>query len=118
MFNNSILLSVQKDIGPSAEYEEFRQVIINHINTVIAELTQIGVGPSEGFYISDESSTWSDFVEPKPKWLPVITFVCNKVHLRFDPPNAGQALTALKETVEEDEWRISFTVESEVHSNV
>lgn len=113
MFNESILLTVKKAIGPSAEYPDFRQELINWINTNLAELTDMGIGPEEGFMITDESQTWEDFVEPVPKWATVETYVCSKAKLRFDPPINGSTLQALKEGIEEDGWRLNFRAERE-----
>lgn len=112
-FSNSILLTVKKSIGPSAEYPDFRQELLNWINNTLAVLCDIGVGPKDGFLVTDETQTWADFVEPIPKWSTVITFVCSKAKLNFDPPVNGSSLQALKESVDEDEWRLNFRAERE-----
>lgn len=113
MFYESILLTVMKAIGPSASYEDFRQEIINWINTAFAELRQIGVGPEEGFMITDEEAVWADFVEPVPRWAPVISYVSTKVKQRFDPPQAGTTSQAYEKILEEDVWRLSWEAERE-----
>jgi hypothetical protein len=59
----SILDSIKKLLGISDEYTQFDEDIIMHINTVFLNLTQLGVGPEEGFFIEDNSAVWSDFVE-------------------------------------------------------
>ena len=50
---NSILTSVKKLLGLPADYEAFDPDIIMYINTVLMILSQMGVGPKEGFFISD-----------------------------------------------------------------
>ena len=59
----SILNSVKKMLGMPIEYNPFDGDIIVHINSVFANLAQMGVGPKDGFAISDSSTTWSEFTE-------------------------------------------------------
>ena len=47
----SILTSIKKLLGIAEEYEHFDPDLIMHINSVFSILTQLGVGPSEGFSI-------------------------------------------------------------------
>ena len=49
----SILQSVKKMLGIIPEYTNFDDDIIMHINSVFMILQQLGVGPKEGFAISD-----------------------------------------------------------------
>ena len=58
----SILTSIKKMLGITEEYKQFDPDIIMHINSVFMILNQLGVGPSEGFRISDEHAKWSDFI--------------------------------------------------------
>ena len=51
----SILTSIKKLLGIAEEYTQFDSDIIMHINSVFTTLTQLGVGPSEGFFIEDNS---------------------------------------------------------------
>lgn len=48
---DSILTSVKKLLGLPADYEAFDPDIIMYINTVLMILSQMGVGPKEGFYL-------------------------------------------------------------------
>ena len=47
----SILTSIKKMLGITEDYEHFDSDLIMHINSVFSILTQLGVGPSEGFSI-------------------------------------------------------------------
>ena len=58
----SILTSIKKMLGPSEDYDYFDPDLIIHINSVFMILTQLGVGPSEGFSIKDKTAVWSDFI--------------------------------------------------------
>ena len=81
----SILLSIKKLLGISNEYEVFDADLIMHINTALMVLTQIGVGPSTGFYIVDSSETWTDFLgEDLHRLGAVKSYVYMKVKLLLD----------------------------------
>ena len=56
----SILTSIKKLLGLAEEYEHFEEDLIMHINSVFSVLTQLGVGPSEGFAITDEYDVSDD----------------------------------------------------------
>ena len=58
----SILTSIKKLLGITEEYEHFDPDIIMHINSAFMILNQLGVGPEEGFFIKDKSSTWDEFL--------------------------------------------------------
>lgn len=110
---DSILTSVKKMLGIAEEYTHFDGDLIMHINSVFSVLTQIGVGPSEGFSISDEHAIWEDFMEPNPKFNSIKTYIYQKVRLMFDPPVSSAHLTALNESIKEFEWRLNLTAETE-----
>ena len=59
----SILTSIKQMLGIPEEYDHFDPDLIMHINSVLSILTQIGVGPSEGFQIEDDLATWEDFLD-------------------------------------------------------
>ena len=106
---NSILLSIKKLVGRYGEYDAvFDQDLIIHINTVLSMLTQIGIGPENGFSISDDSSTWSDFIGNDPRLESVKSYVYIKVSLMFDPPN-NSALIESMNKIAELEWRLNIT---------
>lgn len=58
----SILTSVKKLLGIDESYTHFDPDLIMHINSVFSILAQIGVGPANGFFITGEGETWSDFI--------------------------------------------------------
>lgn len=108
---NSILTSVKKVLGIEEDYEVFDQDIIMHINTTFAVLTQLGVGPQEGFMIEDKEREWSDFIGDDPRLNMVRTYVYEKVRLLFDPPTSSFALQALQDSAKELEWRLNIEVD-------
>lgn len=104
--NESILISIKKLLGLGAEYTDFDQDILIHINTAIANLVQIGVGPSEGFYVYGNSETWEDFVGENPKLSQIKSDVYLRVKLLFDPPSSATLLESTNRMIAELEWRL------------
>lgn len=107
----SILTSIKKMLGISAEYNHFDQDIIMHINTVFTILTQLGVGPSEGFSIQDENAIWTDFVPFDPRLESIKTYTYLKVRLIFDPPTSSSMKESFERLAKELEFRLLVTVD-------
>lgn len=104
----SILTSIKKLLGIGEDYEEFDQDIIIHINTVLVALTQMGIGPEEGFVISDRTTLWSDFIpDNMVKVENVKTYVYLKVKMVFDPPASSAVADAINRNASELEWRLT-----------
>lgn len=110
--NESILTSIKKLLGITADYEHFDTDIIIHINTVFMTLHQIGVGPEEGFKIEDDTAVWGDYIEDDDNLEAVKTYIYLKVKLLFDPPLNGSVTELMKQSIAEQEWRLRFQVES------
>ncbi len=109
----SILTSIKKLLGIAEEYTHFDADLIIHINSVFSILTQIGVGPLEGFSIKDESSVWGDFVPEKSKWELIKSYTYMKVKLLFDPPLNSAVIESINRIISELEWRIQVAADSE-----
>ena len=108
----SILTSIKKMLGPTAEYEYFDPDIIMHINTVFMELNQLGVGPKEGFRIEDESTTWDEYIpEDDLHFEAVKTLIGLKVRLYFDPPGNSTQLESITRSIDRLEWRLNAAAE-------
>lgn len=110
----SILTSIKKLLGIAEEYTHFDADIIMHINSVFMTLTQLGVGPSDGFYIEDKTLEWIDFIDDPYKLQAVKTYVYLKVKLVFDPASVGSStLASYERQIQELEWRMNVIAESE-----
>jgi hypothetical protein len=107
----SILESIKKMLGIAAEYNHFDADLIMHTNSVLSILTQIGVGPSEGFSIEDETATWTDFIPYDARLELVKTYVYMKVKLFFDPPISSAVLESLNSIASELEWRLQVVAD-------
>lgn len=108
---NSILTSIKKLLGISEEYQEFDTDIIMHINTVFLNLTQLGVGPEEGFAIEDESTEWNEFIEDNAQLKAVKSYMYLKVKLLFDPPLSSSVTQSMERMIAELEWRLNVAVD-------
>lgn len=102
----SILISIKKLIGLEEAYTIFDEDIKIHINSAIASLCQMGVGPSNGFMITSESEKWSDFVGNDMMLNEVRSLVYLKVKLLFDPPTNSNLMESMKQMIKEYEWRL------------
>lgn len=108
----SILTSIKKLLGIAEEYTHFDEDLIIHINSVFAALTQIGVGPSIGFTITDKYATWDDFISDNTCLIPVKTYVHLKVKLLFDPPSSSAVMSSMERQISEFEWRLRLAAEN------
>lgn len=109
----SILTSIKKLLGIGEDYDHFDADLIMHINSVLLNLTQIGVGPAEGFLIEDETSMWVDFIEDSIQLQAVKTYIYLKVKLLFDPPPSSAVLDSINRMIAEYEWRLRLAAENE-----
>ena len=107
----SILTSIKKLLGIDEEYTQFDDDIIMHINSVFLNLTQLGVGPSEGFLIEDDTATWDDFIGDSNQLQAVKSYVYLKVKLLFDPPLSSSVTESMNRMISELEWRLNVAVE-------
>lgn len=106
----SILTSVKALLGFTEEYEAYDKELIMHINTVLMILTQLGIGPSEGFSIHSKEVTWSDFLGSElAKLEGVKSYVGQRVRLMFDPPTSSTVMESMDRTIKELEYRLYIT---------
>lgn len=108
----SILNTIKHMIGPSETYDYFDTDLIVHINSALATLTQLGVGPSTGFAITGDTETWSDFMGNDLRLGAVKSFIYLQCRLAFDPPQNSSILSSIKEQIAELTWRINVAAET------
>ena len=105
--SDSILTSTKKVLGIDDGYTAFDIDVIMHINTVFNTLTDLGIGPPEGFMITDKTAVWADFIGSDVNLNSVKTYIYLRVRLAFDPPATSFTINALQEQVKELEWRLN-----------
>lgn len=107
--SESILKSIKKLLGIDPTMDMFDLDICMNINSALANLNQIGLGPHQGFIVHGPDETWSEFlgVNNMQVLQNAKQYVYIWVKRVFDPPGATNHLTALDNTLKELEWRIS-----------
>lgn len=113
--NSSILNSVKVQLGIPASHTEFDQMIQLDINMAFSVLNQLGVGPDEPFSITDESTTWDEFITQTNTEM-AKQFVALKTRELFDPPS-GAASEALTRNLDELTWRLNVAVNEDERAN-
>lgn len=108
----SILTSVKKLLGIDESYTHFDSDLIMHINSVFSILTQIGVGPANGFSITGKGEMWSDLIgQNSNRFSLVKSYTHLKVKLLFDPPLSAAAIESINRQISEFEWRLSVAAD-------
>lgn len=104
---SSILKSTKKNLGVSSEDDSFDQDILTHINSAFSNLTQLGIGPDEGFRIEDDETEWEDFLGDEIRTDSAKTYVYLYVRQVFDPPTTSYLIAAFAKQMEQLEWRLN-----------
>lgn len=107
----SILTSIKKLLGIPEEYTHFDADLVMHINSVFMILQQLGVGPSDGFFIEDKTIYWEDFNADPAQLQAIKSYMHLKVKLLFDPPASGTIMECYKQMINELEWRLNVAVD-------
>lgn len=110
---DSILTSTKKLLGIAEEYDHFDADIIMHINSVFMVLKQLGVGPPEGFTITDKNDKWDDYISDDVDVSMVKSYVYLRVRLLFDPPASSAVMESTNKLISEFEWRLNLAAESD-----
>ena len=110
--DDSILNTIKKQLGITEDYTVFDSDLIMHINSVFLTLSQLGVGPDEGFFIEGKADSWTDYIDEGILLNSIKTYVYLKVKLLFDPPGSSYAVDAINNIIKELEWRINVQVEN------
>ena len=109
---DSILLSIKKLLGIDALCDHFDTDVIMYINSALSNLTQLGVGPPDGFMVTSNTETWASLLTDSKKLEFVKTYVYLKVKLVFDPPSSSSVIDVIDRQIKELEWRIEVNTSS------
>lgn len=104
---SSILTDVKKALGIDEAYVVFDVDILMHINSVFSTLNQLGIGPENGFAISDATPEWDAFLSTDLRLNSVKTYMYLSVRLLFDPPTTSYMIDSLRHQLKELEWRLN-----------
>jgi hypothetical protein len=104
---DSILDTIKLQLGVSPDDTSFDEQIIMHINSTIADLHQLGVGPVEGFEITTKDQTWATYLLGDKRANNIKSYLYMKVRLLFDPPTTQALLTSWQKEIDRYEFRIN-----------
>lgn len=114
--NSSILVSIKKLLNVDETDDSFDTDIGMLINNEFMTLHQLGIGPDEGFSITDADTKWADFSSDKTLIETVKTYVYMKVRMIFDPPASSVVADAFNSQIRELEWRLNIQAERNQNS--
>jgi len=100
-------------VGVDPSLTVFDLDVMTHINSVFADLHQLGIGPVGGFMIEDNVPTWDNFLGNDPRLSSVKSYMYFRVRLMFDPPQTSYLIESLNAQVEKMEWRLNVTREGD-----
>lgn len=112
IMGESILTSTKKLLGIEDNDTSFDLDVLIHINTALAILNQLGVGPNEGILVADKSTLWEAVLADNKFLVPAKSYVFLKVKLLFDPPLSSAAIESMNKLIAEFEWRLTVLVET------
>lgn len=108
---DSILNSIKKLLGLTSSCTDFDTDIIIHINTVLMNLSQLGINVLKGFTVKDTTQVWSELIQDEDLVESIKTYMYLKVKMVFDPPLSSSVMEANAETIKELEWRLTVQVD-------
>jgi hypothetical protein len=114
MEDNSILNNIRSLLVGDEDDTSFDLDLVFTINTALNNLTDVGVGPAEGFQITGTNETWEDFIgKDKVILNRVKTYVELETRLIFDTPTNSNVLEMLKEKANEALVRANWAVDDQ-----
>lgn len=117
-YDESILTETKNSLGVAEDVTVFDVAIRMHINSAISTLTQLGIGPEGGFEILDADATWTDFVNTDLRLSQIKSYVFLRVKMMFDPPSNSWVSVAMKDQIEQMEWRLNMVREGDIPAEV
>lgn len=104
--DESIMDSIKETIGIHVDNHDFDPNLIIAINAVLFIIYQEGLS-DEAYKITDNTTKWSDILlhEKSIDLSTLITWAGLKTKMIFDPPTSSAISTAIKEAINELEWR-------------
>lgn len=108
---DSILMTIRKLVCGDPYADHFDNDLLVHINACFSILNQLGVGPEDGFVVTDDTQSWSSYIADNRTLNMVKTYVTLKVKKIFDPPLTSSVLEAMDKEINQLEWRLNVAVD-------
>lgn len=114
MAETSILNSIKNILGVDSSLTVFDPSILMHINSAFSTLTQLGIGPTEGYMIENATPTWDAFLNNDPRLNSVKSYIGLRVRVLFDNATLTSfLLEAMDKQIKELEWRLNVVREGD-----
>lgn len=107
----SILNTIKKLLGIHVEDTAFDVDILVFINSSIAVLRQLGVGPTDPLLVADKDTEWSALTDDDTILSMAKTYIHLNTKILFDPPGSSFVLDSFKKVIDELVWRIKEEAE-------
>jgi hypothetical protein len=111
IMQDSILMTIRKLVCGDPYADHFDADLLVHINACFSILNQLGVGPENGFIVTDETQSWSSYIADNYILNMVKTYITLKVRVIFDPPLTSSVLEAMNKEISQLEWRLNVAVD-------
>ena len=108
---DSILMTIRKLVCGDPYADHFDTDLLVHINACFSILNRLGVGPENGFVVTDETQSWSSYSDNDRILNMVKTYITLKVRVIFDPPLTSSVLDAMNKEISQLEWRLNVAVD-------
>lgn len=105
---SSILNDIKKVLGVHQNVDDFDVDLIMHINSAFFQLMQLGIGPEDGFVVTDDKDQWEMFLQHRTDLQVVKSYVAVVVRLIFDRPETSYGIAALEKMRDEWAWRLTI----------
>ena len=106
--DTSILNSTKKVLGLNSDDVSFDEDVIMFINSAFSIINELGVGPDDGYSITDETDDWDDLgIVSTPILNLIKTCIYLRVRVMFDPPISSYLQNAFAQQIQEHEWRLN-----------
>ena len=116
--NDNILNSVKKMCNVAEDDPSFDQDLILYINSALMTIMQEWHGMDQAFRVEDGAETWDDLLGEDTNFEGVKELVGLKVRLVFDPPSNSSVMQALKDEIQNLEWRLYIWKDMDRLNNV
>lgn len=107
----SILKTVRTSLGILPDFTEFDAELIVAINSALMAVSQLGIGPTGGFSISDDTATWTELFNSVSNIEAVKSYIILKTRLEFDPPGTSFLMDSFNRQLDELGFRLMVEVD-------
>ena len=107
----SILVSVRTSLGILPDFTEFDQELLVSINSALMAVSQLGIGPIDGFSITDDTAEWADLFDGVSNIEATKSYVILKTKMEFDPPGTSFLMTSYERQLDELGFRLMTEVD-------